>query len=57
MTEDELQADQCLYNAKDLVKMAIRWIDPSPRDPLGVALLKVLDDIDAARKKLKDRFS
>jgi hypothetical protein len=57
MTKEETSADQCLYNAKDIVKRALRLLDPSPRDPITETLLRILDDIDVARKKLKDRFS
>lgn len=56
MTDEEKLADQFLIAAKENVKGAIRTIDPSPRDPLTGSLLKILDKIDVARKKLKNRF-
>ena len=56
MTDEEELADQYLMAAKENVKGAIKTLDPSPRDPLATALLRVLDTIDAARKKLKHRF-
>lgn len=57
VTNEETVADQYLIAAKADVKSAFKILDPAPRDPLAFALLRVLDDIDAARVKLKDRFS
>lgn len=55
MTRDEKDADGMLAIAKRYTKAAFTLIDPSPRDPLAVTLLRVLDSIDQARKVLKER--
>jgi hypothetical protein len=56
MTNEERVADSALNEAKRNVKEAFAILDPAPRDPLAKALLKVLDTIDDARRKLKNRL-
>jgi len=54
MTGDEKSALRHLGMAKQSVKDAFTMLDPAPR-PIGMALLKALDAIDAAIKKIKAR--
>ena len=53
MTNSEQIADERLSFAKLNVKHAFNEVDPSPADPLAIALLKALDSIDEALKLLR----
>lgn len=55
MTNSEQIADERLSFAKLNVKHAFNEVDPSPADPLAIALLKALDSIDEALKLLRNR--
>ena len=57
MTSDEKHADTSLLTAKAEIRRAFNFVDPSAADPLAQAILKVLDDIDAARRRLKARIA
>ena len=56
MTPDEQRADTFLIFAKDNAKSAYAAIDPSPRDPVAVAILRAIDSIDLARLALAKRL-
>jgi hypothetical protein len=56
MTDDEQYADEKLIEAKDLIKLGFGALNPAPKEPSAVAILAVLDSIDAARKALKERM-
>jgi len=55
MTTQELKADNLLLDAKTDAKRSLTILDPAPKDPLAQAILRVLDAIDYARRKLKER--
>lgn len=55
MTGDEKSALRHLGMAKQSVKDAFTMLDPSSRDPAAMAMLKALDAIDVAIKKIKAR--
>jgi hypothetical protein len=55
MTAEERQADEWLMLAKLNVKKAVSWIDPPATEPTAVAMLKILDSIDEARRLLATR--
>jgi hypothetical protein len=56
MTKRELKADLLLMDAKDSVRKAIKVLDPNAIEPAALAILRVLDTIDKARKALKGRW-
>lgn len=55
MTRDEKRVDNLLIVAKGDARLAICILDPSPKEPVARAILKVMDAIDGAREELRKR--
>lgn len=55
MTDVEIDTRYALNTSKRLMKDALRGLDPSPAEPVAIAMLAAIDALDRAASELQRR--